>query len=469
MISWASRLEICNSLARPKAVLAVDDAEVDCLGPPPYLAGLQQGVDAEHFAGGPGVNVLVLSEGVDQHRVLRKMGQDPQLDLRIVRGEQLAALVGNEGRSNLGAKLRADGDVLQVGIAAGQPPGSGHRLVEGRMNPLGPRIHQAGKGVHVSGLELGDAAILQHQARHLVVLGQVFQHLHRGGVLPGFLESPGRGQVEFLKENLSELLGRIQVELGPGHLVDPPGKGVGGPLEILRHFPECGGIDPNPVPLQFRQDLDQRQVDLLVSLLQTGGFQLGPQVAEEPLNDRTAGSGVGRSLFPQQGEGDFAQAMVAPIGLQQVGDEHGVSLQSLEPQAEMPQRQVGRLGIVKDLADSRIFPELPEILQAWSRPISQVEGPTRFPRHHRQTAEAAAQRIFRVGFQPAGAAGDRARLFQQGPKLVRRVQGLEIGRLCPGPEPPLPPSPSASTESRVPPAGSGAGPGPVPEAAGFPN
>ena len=79
---------------------AVDDAEIDDLGPPPRL-----------FAGGlaedePGrllVDVAVGEERFDQGRVARKVGQDAELDLGIVRGQQDVALVRDEGPAEAGA------------------------------------------------------------------------------------------------------------------------------------------------------------------------------------------------------------------------------------------------------------------------------------------------------------------------------------------------------------------------------
>ena len=80
------------------------------------------------------------------------MGEDAQLDLAVVGAKQLPTLLGQEGLADLTAVGRADGDVLEVGIAAGEPSCGGHRLVEVGMYPAGFWFHQQGQGIHIGAL-----------------------------------------------------------------------------------------------------------------------------------------------------------------------------------------------------------------------------------------------------------------------------------------------------------------------------
>ena len=58
-------------------------------------------------------------EGLD----VGDVGEQAQLDLRVVDGEQLVALLGHEGAADLAALLGAHRDVLQIGIGRGEPAG----------------------------------------------------------------------------------------------------------------------------------------------------------------------------------------------------------------------------------------------------------------------------------------------------------------------------------------------------------
>ena len=110
---------------------AVDDAEVDGLGAGAGLLVHGGGVDAEDLGGGEGVDVLAGAVGVEQQRVLREVGHEAELDLRVVGGHEQVAGGGDEGGADLAAEGGADGDVLQVGVGGGEAAGGGADLVEG--------------------------------------------------------------------------------------------------------------------------------------------------------------------------------------------------------------------------------------------------------------------------------------------------------------------------------------------------
>jgi hypothetical protein len=58
------------------------------------------------------VNVLPRAEGGEEALLARDVGQDAELDLRVVRGEEAPAGLREKGRTDAATELRADGNVL---------------------------------------------------------------------------------------------------------------------------------------------------------------------------------------------------------------------------------------------------------------------------------------------------------------------------------------------------------------------
>ena len=130
------------------------------------------GRHAKDFQRRARVNVLVARESFDQQRVLGKMGEHAQLNLRIVGGDQLAAGIGDKGRADAQSELIANGNVLQVGIGGGEPPGARHGLVERSVQAAGFRLDEFGQRVNVSGFQLGARAVFDDLARQIVLFGE---------------------------------------------------------------------------------------------------------------------------------------------------------------------------------------------------------------------------------------------------------------------------------------------------------
>ena len=65
----------------------IDDAEVDDLGTPTLFGLPQAGLFAEYPKCRTAVDVLTAPERVDERRITAQMGQDAELNLRIVRGQ----------------------------------------------------------------------------------------------------------------------------------------------------------------------------------------------------------------------------------------------------------------------------------------------------------------------------------------------------------------------------------------------
>ncbi len=119
-------------------------------------------VDAEDPRGHGAVDVVVVREGPAQGRIVGIMGQDPQLDLRIIgRQEQPARPARDERLADLAAFLGADRDILQVGVARAQPAGRRDALVERGVDPAVLGMHELGQRVEVRALELGELTMLR--------------------------------------------------------------------------------------------------------------------------------------------------------------------------------------------------------------------------------------------------------------------------------------------------------------------
>ena len=70
------------------------------------------------------------------------MGQDAQLNLGVVRRHQHMSFFRNKRGSDLFAFRGADGDVLEIGLGAAQPPCGGDALVKRGVYPVGFRVNQ---------------------------------------------------------------------------------------------------------------------------------------------------------------------------------------------------------------------------------------------------------------------------------------------------------------------------------------
>ena len=151
--------------------------------------------------------------GLDQQLVAGEVRQQPQLDLRVVGGEQNVAGLGDEGGANLAAQLGADGNVLQIGIDRRQPPGRRARHVERGVQAQGAGVQQRRQRVNVRRFQLRELAIVEHHPRHFVLGGEAFEHIDRGRNCFALAILHRLRQIELVEEHVAELLGRVDVEL----------------------------------------------------------------------------------------------------------------------------------------------------------------------------------------------------------------------------------------------------------------
>ena len=147
------------------------------------------------------------------------MGEQAQLDLRIVGAEKLMARLGDEGLADLAALFGTYRDVLQIGIGRGEPASRGARHVIGGVDAAGPGIELAHQRIGVGAFELGELAVLQHlDGQRMALRGEIVEHAGVGRPR-AVLVALAAGQVLFVEQDLAQLLGRGDVELAAGDLV----------------------------------------------------------------------------------------------------------------------------------------------------------------------------------------------------------------------------------------------------------
>ena len=82
------------------------------------------------------------------------------------------------------------------------------------------RIGQQRQSVDVVRLEFREVAIFKNQLRDFVLLGELFEHVLRGGEVFAFAAAGWRGQAQVREQDFAELLGRVDVEAAAGKLED---------------------------------------------------------------------------------------------------------------------------------------------------------------------------------------------------------------------------------------------------------
>src|ERR1700723_2597013 len=141
------------------------------------------------------------------------MGEQPEFDLGIIRGQQKVPRLGNKGRANLSPEFGAYWNILQVGIGGRQPSRRRSSLPEGRMHAATMGANQSRQRIDISGLQLRQLPIVENESWNFVLGSQPFQYIHRGRyffALPIFNRN---GQCELIEEHISQLLRRVYVEL----------------------------------------------------------------------------------------------------------------------------------------------------------------------------------------------------------------------------------------------------------------
>ena len=118
-----------------EGALPINGGEVDRLGPRAHLRGHLLLGHAEDDGRCLAVDIPALSEGGDKGRIAGEVGQKPQLDLRVVGGQEHGPRRRHERAADRLSPLGAHGDVLQVGVRAREPSRRRPHRIEARVHP----------------------------------------------------------------------------------------------------------------------------------------------------------------------------------------------------------------------------------------------------------------------------------------------------------------------------------------------
>ena len=243
----------------------------------------------------------------------------------------------NEGLAHASPLGRANRNVLQVRVVAGQPARHCNRLRVVGVHATGLRIDHQRQLVGVGALELGQAAVFEQAGRQRVVAGQFSQHFFIGA------RRAGRGfllhrQAELGEQYFADLLRTAQVERLARKLESFAfqRQHALGQLLALRGQPH--GVNQHAGAFDAHQDLGGRHLDALIHVQQSGlRFELRPQAAVDVQRHvavlaRILAGGVDIDL----GKRDLARALAAQVFVTQA-----LAAQVALGQAFQPVRLVG--------------------------------------------------------------------------------------------------------------------------------
>ncbi len=126
------------------------------------------------------MDIFVSLERFRQSFIPGKMGEDPQFNLGLVCGGNAPSFFGNKGLPNPISLLRTDGDVLEVGIARGEPARCRYRLIIRGVDPPGLGMDQFGQSIDVSRFEFAQITVTEDLQGKVVLKRELFQNLAIG-------------------------------------------------------------------------------------------------------------------------------------------------------------------------------------------------------------------------------------------------------------------------------------------------
>ena len=219
--------------------------------------------NAEYLSRGRGVNVSTAVECIAHRAVARDRREKPQLDLRIVRIDENPAVGRFEISSQLASELAADGNVLHIRIGRGEPPRGGSALIESRVDSR-ISVCLRRKSLSVGRAQLRYFAVFEHGADNGIVRTKLLKSF---GIcrISGFGLLPVR-QTEILKEHLTELLRRVEVEAEADPFIYCVGERGFMLGELRRKGAQPRGIEHYAVALHFGEHCRKGDLDLMQKL-----------------------------------------------------------------------------------------------------------------------------------------------------------------------------------------------------------
>ena len=173
---------------------------------------------AEHLGGRAQVDVLAGAKRVEKRRILREVRQDPQLDLRVVGGDQEVPRRRDERLADAPADLVRMGMFWRFGSLDDRRPVAATAWLNEVWSRPVRRVHERRQRVDVRALELGERAVLDDLRRHRV---QRRQLLERVGVGRGAgLGLAHHRQAQLPEQHVGQLFVRVDVERPTGDGVD---------------------------------------------------------------------------------------------------------------------------------------------------------------------------------------------------------------------------------------------------------
>ena len=211
------------------------------------------------------MHVLSRTESLDESRVLAEVRHQTKLDLRIVGTEEGTAFVRYEGLTDSTPFGGADGDVLDVGITAGEATGSSDGLIEGRVD-LAIGIDQFGQGLDIGAEELLHPSVVKDLPDDGMLVPKLLQHLFACGVASGLSLLGLVDDLELVEEHFAYLLTAVDIDRMADEGVDlflEKGKSF---LELLGLTGKTRFVQAHALPLHPEEHKHQGHLDLLEEL-----------------------------------------------------------------------------------------------------------------------------------------------------------------------------------------------------------
>ena len=174
------------------------------------------------------------------------------------------ALLGDEAGADLGTKIGAHGDVLQIGVVAGEAPGRGHQLIERAVHAPRVGVDVLRQRLQVGVEQLGELAPLLHGRHYGVLPAQPAQHAGIRGVAR--LALLAVLQAKAPEEHLGQLLRRSHRELDPGETDDLVVQLVDTVAQPGRDLAQAVGVHLDAGRLHLGEHAHHRQLDLAEAL-----------------------------------------------------------------------------------------------------------------------------------------------------------------------------------------------------------
>ena len=241
----------------------VGEAEVDHLGHRSLVAGDLIGRLVEHAGRRLSMNVGLARECRSQVLVAGHVGDDPELDLRVVRRHQdEIGAAGHERPPDSSTEWRPDRDVLEVRVGRGQASGRGHGLVERGVDTavVGDERRQR---LDVGGSKLRVGAPVENRLDGRVDVHELLED-RRVGRVAG-LGLAALGQLQLAEQHVAQLLRGADGEFVADGVEDrslEPGD-LGCELALTLPYPTGASIAVN-VEGERAISLDAKVKDLLI-------------------------------------------------------------------------------------------------------------------------------------------------------------------------------------------------------------